>query len=557
MDAVEKIPEDVLPYLQFSVPWQSNDMIKGTVPRQDADGFPIQTEDPITKYDNYTWSELQRVCWEKFNRNPQINTHVRDMMGRIAGDGFDIGSSVVEIQDIVEEMMEDPRNRLWTMIPKFVARSEIEGEMANCLTVHKDGFIEVDFMDPGCLASGGDNSSGIIFHPTKSNLPLVYLYQLQTPDNQTGTTTQTYAFPSIYLAYYPELYSLIKDHSSLKGKEGIWDLSYVKKEPYKSKLNGYYRFIVAWDKGFITKRNTSHIRTVIEWLNYYEMLKRYEIDHKRSAGAYLWVAKITDIKTFRLWVGMSQEEREKTGLYSKKVPGGTLVLPPGVEFACHNPNLPKISEQDTDILHMVTSGLNKPEDMVTGQSTGTYASVKASRDPQNDRLSDEQYYFSLFLKYEFFMGVFFLMEKMGKIQSHYEKLEVIGWKDTQKIIEKVDEEGKSYKETIIDKEPITRKRRKKPYQLIDISFPVSAITNVEGAAKAFLGVKHGSVKDVLGIPNEEIAKKIGFGNYKRLRLREAAEKLNLPETTPNEDAESRQERTEAEPAKKKLNRRSK
>lgn len=558
-EAMEKVPEEVLPYLQFSVPWQSNDLITGTTPRSDADGFPIDTDDPIKQYDNYSWHDLQKVCWQKFNRNPQINTHVRDMMGRIAGDGFDVGSDIIEIQDVVDEVMEDPRNRLWQMFPKYIARSEIEGELFNCFTVHEDGFVEIDFMDPGSLAKGGDKETGIIFHPTKPTMPLVYLFQISVPEEKNNTTsTQTYAIPSIYAAYFPDALDKVKNHTSLKNKKDIWSIAKDNKEPYKSKLNGFKRFIVSWDKSFVQMRNTSHIRTVIEWLNYYEMLKRYEIDHKKSAGSYLWVAKITDIKTFRLWLGMSQDEREETGLYAKKTPGGTLILPPGVDFACYNPNLPKISEQDTDILHMVTSGLNKPEDMVTGQSSGTYASVKASRGPQSDRLSDEQYYFSLFLRYEFFMGLFYLMEKIGKVQAHYKVTEVIGYKDVEKTVERIDENGKNVKETVQEKEPITRNRKKKPYQLIDISFPVSALTEVEGAAKAYLGVKHGSVNDTLGIPKEEIAKKLGFGNYKRLRLRESAEAMRFPDLTPNEDAESEQEKNEAEPSKKnKLNRRKK
>jgi hypothetical protein len=65
--------------------------------------------------------------------------------------------------------------------------------------------------------------------------------------------------------------------------------------------------------------------------------------------------------------------------------------------------------------------------------------------------------------------------------------------------------------------------------LIDISFPTSEMNDVEGVARAFLGVKHGSTFETLGIPNEYIAKKMGFSNYRRLRLKHATEMDNYPE----------------------------
>jgi hypothetical protein len=58
------------------------------------------------------------------------------------------------------------------------------------------------------------------------------------------------------------------------------------------------------------------------------------------------------------------------------------------------------------------------------------------------------------------------------------------------------------------------------------------VDDAETRARAFLGVKHGSVYDNLGIPNEEIAKKLGFGNYRRLRLAQATEEDKYPELTP-------------------------
>ncbi len=92
-------------------------------------------------------------------------------------------------------------------------------------------------------------------------------------------------------------------------------------------------------------------------------------------------------------------------------------------------------------------------------------------------------------------------------------------------------------------------------ELIDISMPISEIADPEPKSRAYLGVKHGSMNDTLGIPNSLLAKKIGLvsgpSGYKRLRLRKATEDEQYPELIPTIDAESWQESTEAEPGRPK------
>ena len=62
-----------------------------------------------------------------------------------------------------------------------------------------------------------------------------------------------------------------------------------------------------------------------------------------------------------------------------------------------------------------------------------------------------------------------------------------------------------------------------------------------------LGVKHGSLADTLGLPNEEIARRIGIGNYRRMRQRRAEEDEMFPEVVATIMAESVQEQAGAEP----------
>jgi len=211
-------------------------------------------------------------------------------------------------------------------------------------------------------------------------------------------------------------------------------------------------------------------------------------------------------------------------------------LPPGMKMTAINPNLPKISEGDTDILHMVTGGLNEPEDVSTGQSKGTLASVKASRGPMSDRISDEISYFDKFLKYDFYASIFFLKSVVSNFPSEFSVREAVGF-DKQK--------------------PKFKNVKKKPEFLIEVSYPESEINDAESRARAFLGVKHGSTYETLGIPNAVIAKKMGLGNYKKLRLQHATEEEKYPELLPSMDQEGQQEKTEAEPGKQRLLKRKK
>ena len=476
--------------LQFTMPWQMGESEDAT----DPDFTRNSQEVEMGRED------LQLACWDKFNKNPQVGTSVKGQAGRLTGFGFEISSEISEIQEVIEEIELDQRNRLYTFWPKFVARSIIEGELFLCLTVHSDGFIEIDFIDPSNV--GGSGEDGVIYHPRKSTMPLFYFIKQENPNTSKVNTT---LIPTVYIARYPELVTDARQVSGYTEEQTIE--SKTNKKQFK-KLGGFYRFIVSWDKGFLTKRNVSYLRTIIEWLNHYENLKKYEIDHKKSAGSYLWIVTMEDPKAFRLWLSLSDEERKKTGVCAKKTPGSTLVLPPGMKIECMNPSLPNITEQDNDIFHMITAGLNEPEDVTSGQSKGTFASVKASRGPMADRIADEVASFEKFLRHDFWGSIFFLKSVISGFPT--------------KFSQKVATDFKNQK-------PIFSIVKKRPELLLSISFPTSQVNDTEGVARALLGVKHGSTFETLGIPNEIIAKKMGFSNYRRMRLQQETEKANYPE----------------------------
>jgi hypothetical protein len=75
------------------------------------------------------------------------------------------------------------------------------------------------------------------------------------------------------------------------------------------------------------------------------------------------------------------------------------------------------------------------------------------------------------------------------------------------------------------------------WNCVDVVFPVSEVNDIESRAKAYLGVKHGSLVDALGIPPSIIAEKMGFVGYKYLRMKNALEKKQYPELVSTVDSD--------------------
>ena len=513
-DAVAKsileLPDEAISRLQFTIP------LFNSQPIVDSDGFTAMTTDDLSEF-----PQLQQECLNKFGNSPQISSYIRDYKGKLTGWGFGFYSKIEAIQHVIDTVMDDQRNDMWINFPKFIARAEIEGELFLMFTVHTDGFVEIDFIDPKNISSGGDNSSGIIFHPVKQTFPMFYCMSYNTREKGSkNEKPKTILVPSINLAYYPELEKDCVDHPDYHKSKLTMSKATGKGSARFKEIGGYYRFIVSWDQGYFTKRNASHIKSTLSWVNQYEELKQYEIDHKKSSGSYLWVISIESIKDFKEWLALTDEERAKTGIMQPKSPGGTLILPPGMKLDVMNPTLPQISDSDTDIMQMIMSGLQTTQDTMMGDYRSTYAAVKAAQGPQSDRTNDELSYFGRYLQFHFWRGILFLKSQVDKkFKLEYTIEETIGFKD-----------GESK----------TKKLKREAYQLVDISFPVSKLEDIESTAKALLGSKHGSVIDSLGIPRAEVATRLGFPNYPTLRKRKATEDDYYPETITVLEAEMEQ-----------------
>jgi len=233
---------------------------------------------------------------------------------------------------------------------------------------------------------------------------------------------------------------------------------------------------------------------------------------------------------------LSDDERAKTGIMQPKSPGGTLMLPPGMKIECINPNLPTISDADTDIMQMIMAGLQTTQDTMLGDYRSTYAAVKAAQGPQSDRTNDELAYFGRFLQFHFWRGIFFLRSVVDKkFKQEYKVERTIGFKNGKEKYKKVN---------------------RKTYKLLDITFPTSKLEDLESTAKALLGSKHGSVIDALGIPRSEVAQRLGFTHYATMRKEKATEDKVYPELIdlaaegaaeqPADNADGKQEKAESD-----------
>lgn len=514
---IDGLSDAAVDHLMASTPWQgdpSGSAAPGVTERPvlDEDGFPTAGYGS-GDYNYGGFAQIQEMCWQKFQQNPFVFTTVIDIMGRLTGYGFQQNSTYPRANELMEEIWEDPRNNLVMNFGKYIARSVIQGELFLSLTVHADGFIEVDFISPSII-KGFDNNSGILMAKNKPLFPLMYRIQDKTGGEK--------FIPSINLAYYPELWKEALANKHVKSSKVVG-----KKAGKKfSGVNNYQTYIVQWDQGFITDRNVGRVRASLEWIEHYSNIKKWELDHKKSSGSYLWAIEIEDRQSFRMWLAMTDEERAKTGLLKKKVPGGTIMLPPGFKLDCHNPKLSSITNQDNDILDMVSAGLNMPKDVLTGSSSGTtFSGAKLSRGPASDRLQDQISDLDRFLVHGFWRGVMWLHSKLSGMPWEYK-------------------ERKAYK--FENGEPKFKNFKTKAHKTVSINFPISEMGDLEGKARALLGVKHGPVTEQLGMSRADVSKHLGFQNYNQSRLDSATEEKNYPELKTAAEIEAGQEAGDAE-----------
>jgi len=75
------IPDEEMANMQFAMPWQYDVQEVDKTRSVDEDGFALVDSEK----DELNRAKLQQACWLKFNRNPQLNTSVRGLVGRLTG----------------------------------------------------------------------------------------------------------------------------------------------------------------------------------------------------------------------------------------------------------------------------------------------------------------------------------------------------------------------------------------------------------------------------------------------------------------------------------------
>jgi hypothetical protein len=516
LEVLEKLDDEQLQNYTFSL--ISNPQ------RPDID--PVTLPDYSTGYGlDSNFQELQKELLQKYFNNPQISSTTRDYIGRMTGHGFSVYSDVQEVDEKLKWIFNDYRNRLHTMLPKFAGRAFVQGELFLVLTIHSDGFVEVDMMSPETLDRVGYSGSGKILHPQKPAMPLAYQFEFE--DNNGSGMNRKEIIPSIFVARYPELDAVLKDTTEYKSSVAVKP----EKTTGKFKELKYNKFVVEWDKGLLTSRNISHIASVLTYINYHEALKRLGIDFKKSVSTYVWAVEIDDPKAFRQWLSLSDEEKAATGIMARKEAGSTIILPPSMKLKAMNPQLPKLSGDDQDVLLQVMSGLNVSDDSLMGTSGRNKSGLSETHGTQSDRTSDEIASFERFLRWDLFGNILYLISKVDKsFKYEYKLKKVVDFKN---------------------KKPVKRFVAYTAPELVEFTFPTSQNQAFGDRVSGYLGVKHGDLSSSLGIPKSVIAKELGLSSYEELRKQAAEEEDKYPELVPYEDQESVQEKNEAEPARKK------
>ncbi len=472
----------------------------------DPDGFPAFSG--TTKDIPLDYLGVQRECWRQFNNSPVVGTAVRGVVGRIVGKGFRTTSPNARIQEHVDAIQYDWRSQLYDNWHRWLTRYMVEGELFLLFTVRPGGNVEITFIDPACV-EGPEDGRGVIYHQGNTSLPVVYTIR---PSGDDKTIATERAVPSVWVAEDPRLLQGISDVKGFNPK--LLDGARSSNKRYNN-LGGFFQFVCQLSRGYCTRRAISSIYSTLKWVNRYELLKELEIDTKRSASSYLWSVELSPVMS-RLWEALSDEDRAKTGIMAKKTPGSIWVLPNGATAKPLFPNISNISNQDEDILAMIASGLNEPEDVATGRSRGTYASIKASRGPASDRISDEIAYFDRWYRFTFWRSIFTLKSKVSGFPQRFDVRECVGFAE--------------------DKTPIFATLRKRPEHLLEVDYPTSETIDYESRAKGLLGSKHGSMAQSLGISHRLVAEKMGVGSYGRARLEKATEDAVYPELVYNDEA---------------------
>jgi len=440
--------------------------------------------------------QIQAECWKIYRTFGPINASVNSKADYVTGEGFSLYSNNLKINRFLVDLVFSRRNRLYAALNGWMVRMQAEGELFLLLSFDETGQATIRVLEPGKICGSATLEDGLLCHPDDVTQTLFYEYKF----NNSGFEL----IPDINLMFDPGLLKIAKDIPGFDIEKTERSRDHA--AAFRS-LGGYRRFILHWKN--LTgiheyRRDTSHLRTVLEAINLYWTAIKWELDHKKAQAAYTIELSFEDTPfgrtAWQVWNKMSDEERAKTGLTKTLTPGSRVFTMPGLALIIHSPQLSKMSGQNQDLLNIAGAGARSPQDLFQGQVSGaTHASLKSTRPPLVQEVKNLGTKFKHFLTYDLLRACFFAKSKMSDFPETF---------------------SKKFTSEIKDGKPVFETLEVEPCELVKISLPnIILDERTDKKASAFLGSKHGGLES-LGVSHGYIAEEMGVGDLARqIRLK--------------------------------------
>lgn len=478
--------------------------------------MPLRIINSITGDSDKTEQEFDRSiinaeAWVKYVEDAFVGSAIDRLAGRVAGRGFNISSHIYELQEFIDEIVDSPINELYSSYLGYAIRKMVEYELFLRCTIHNDGFVEFDVIEPKDITGMGSTNlttTGIIPHKTKATLPV--WYRVRKPKSGTQVSNDFTLIPSIYHVYMPDLAKMYTEEDLKSFGATVTPVNEILEKRSGGAVR-YSTFVMSWRNGVKEIiRNVSKLRTIFEPLEDYKQNKKWRSEYMKALTSYFIFYEFEDKMSWYRWQALSDEKKRETGLLQPLRPADRLLLPPGVKGTIQNPNLPKLSGDDEDLLKWMATAANTPYDIFASDSKGpTYASTKSSRPFYMDYINDWQGWTETFFVMDFFRFVFWVKSKLDKRFKFYYPQEVcVGFKN---------------------KKPVFETKKIPAYKLISCNFPASQETALQDVANGVLGSKRGDLTWHLGISKKTEAQKLGIQNYEVELMKRAQEEKTYPD----------------------------
>ncbi len=480
-----------------SANWQDPTTFAST--HHDTDFLGLALSNDGTKQKELGWRNIQSLCWQKYRTFGPINASVNSKSDYVTGDGFSVYSDNLDINRFLVDLIYSRRNRLYQSINGWMVRMQAEGELFTLISFDEKGSATIRVLEPSRVGLG-DNDDGLIVHPDDSTQTLFYSYRYRDDKNE--------LIPDVNILFDPDLIEAAKSNRKFQEDKTLRSRN---SNPAFKKIKGYSRFILHWKN--LTgiheyRRDTSHLRTVLEAINLYWTAIKWELDHKKAQTAYTVEVSFDESPSGRvawqIWKKMSDADKAKTGLTKALTPGSRIFTMPGMSIKVHAPQLTKLSGENQDLLNIAGAGARTPQDLWQGQSSGaSFSSLKMTRPPLIQEIKNMGFKLMGFLKYEFLRTCFYGKSVIGgDFPMEFKKTEVEEFTDGVPKFKDIDVE---------------------PIELVSVTFPVISLENApEKKANSLLGSKHAGLRS-LGISDDHIAKQMGIADLARQKNESALE----------------------------------